>query len=66
MRGTIVVFAKVPCVGTSKTRLIPFLGAEGSVLMAEAMLSDVLEAINNEVGQGYLYIATRMKVFQRF
>lgn len=44
--GSIVVFAKCPIPGKSKTRLIPLLGEEGSVQLAKGMLSDVLKSIN--------------------
>mmetsp|Transcript_29177 Transcript_29177/g.48223 ORF Transcript_29177/g.48223 Transcript_29177/m.48223 type:complete len:292 (-) Transcript_29177:1058-1933(-) len=40
--GAIVVVAKCPLPGKSKTRLIPMLGEEGSAQLAKAMLSDVL------------------------
>lgn len=40
--GTIVVVAKCPMKGKSKTRLVPLLGEQGSVDLALAMLSDVL------------------------
>jgi glycosyltransferase A (GT-A) superfamily protein (DUF2064 family) len=40
--GAIVVVAKCPIQGKSKTRLIPLLGEQGSVALAKAMLSDVL------------------------
>lgn len=43
--GSIVVFAKCPIPGKSKTRLIPLLGEEGSVQLAKGMLSDVLKSI---------------------
>jgi hypothetical protein len=44
--GTIVVVAKCPIPGKSKTRLIPLLGELGSVLLAKSMLSDVLKTID--------------------
>jgi len=44
--GSIVVFAKCPIPGKSKTRLIPLLGEEGSVRLAKGMLSDVLKTID--------------------
>ena len=44
--GTIVVVAKCPIAGASKTRLAPLLGAEGAALLAEAMLSDVLVSLS--------------------
>ena len=40
--GVIVVVAKCPIPGNSKTRLIPLLGEEGSAKLAKAMLSDIL------------------------
>lgn len=40
--GAIVVVAKCPIPGKSKTRLVPLLGQEGSARFAEALLSDVL------------------------
>mmetsp|Transcript_41834 Transcript_41834/g.100842 ORF Transcript_41834/g.100842 Transcript_41834/m.100842 type:complete len:336 (+) Transcript_41834:153-1160(+) len=40
--GCIVVVAKCPIPGKSKTRLIPLLGKDGSSKLAKAMLSDVL------------------------
>lgn len=45
-KGSIVVFAKCPIPGKSKTRLIPLLGEEGSVQLAKGMLSDVLKCID--------------------
>ena len=45
VNGTIVVVAKCPIPGKSKTRLIPLLGKEGSTKLAKAMLSDVLQTI---------------------
>jgi hypothetical protein len=44
-RGSIVLVAKCPIPGKSKTRLIPLLGPEGSVVLAKAMLSDVLTTL---------------------
>jgi glycosyltransferase A (GT-A) superfamily protein (DUF2064 family) len=43
--GAIVVVAKCPIPGKSKTRLIPLLGPEGSARLARAMLSDVLVSL---------------------
>jgi hypothetical protein len=40
--GAIVVVAKCPIGGKSKTRLIPLLGEDGSANLARCMLSDVL------------------------
>ena len=42
MDGSIVLVAKCPRPGHSKTRLIPLLGAEGAADFARAMLSDIL------------------------
>mmetsp|Transcript_6722 Transcript_6722/g.9596 ORF Transcript_6722/g.9596 Transcript_6722/m.9596 type:complete len:377 (-) Transcript_6722:608-1738(-) len=47
--GAIVVVAKCPIPGKSKTRLTPLLGINGSALVAEAMLSDVLITIQHEI-----------------
>jgi hypothetical protein len=46
VEGSIVVVAKCPIPGKSKTRLIPLLGKEGSVRLARSMLSDVLKTID--------------------
>jgi hypothetical protein len=43
---TIVVVAKCPIPGKSKTRLIPLLGPEGSAQLAQAMLADVLSTLS--------------------
>ena len=40
--GTIVLVAKYPTPGKSKTRLIPALGEAGATKMAQAMLADLL------------------------
>jgi glycosyltransferase A (GT-A) superfamily protein (DUF2064 family) len=45
-KGAIVVVAKCPIPGKSKTRLIPSLGVPGSAKLAKAMLSDVLTTID--------------------
>jgi glycosyltransferase A (GT-A) superfamily protein (DUF2064 family) len=44
--STIVVIAKCPIPGKSKTRLIPLLGEEGSVTLAKAMLADILSTLS--------------------
>lgn len=41
----VVVIAKVPTPGRSKTRLIPALGAEGAAALAAAMSADVLRTV---------------------
>ena len=46
VKGSIVVVAKCPIPGKSKTRLIPLLGEEGSVRLARGMLSDVVKTID--------------------
>ena len=46
MEGCIVVVAKCPLPGTSKTRLAPLLGSEGAASLAKAMLSDVLVSLS--------------------
>lgn len=49
LTGSIVVVAKYPAPGKSKTRLEPLLGAAGSALLAKAMLSDVLSTLSNSL-----------------
>jgi glycosyltransferase A (GT-A) superfamily protein (DUF2064 family) len=44
--GAIVVVAKCPLSGLSKTRLVPLLGEEGAASLARAMLSDVLSSLS--------------------
>jgi hypothetical protein len=44
--GAVVVVAKCPIAGVSKTRLAPLLGAEGAALLAQAMLSDILVSLS--------------------
>jgi glycosyltransferase A (GT-A) superfamily protein (DUF2064 family) len=43
--ASIVVVAKCPRAGTSKTRLVPALGEQGAADLAKAMLLDVLSTI---------------------
>lgn len=43
--GSVVVVAKCPIPGKSKTRLIPLTGVDGSAQLATAMLADVLTAL---------------------
>jgi glycosyltransferase A (GT-A) superfamily protein (DUF2064 family) len=45
----IVVIAKCPIPGMSKTRLIPLLGETHAASFARAMLSDVLQTLEHEV-----------------
>ncbi len=49
MSGAIIVFAKCPIPGASKTRLSGLLGVDGSARMAKAMLSDVLLSLSHDV-----------------
>ncbi len=42
---SLIVIAKAPVAGRAKTRLIPDLGPEGAAAIAEACLSDTLEAV---------------------
>jgi len=46
--AAIVVFAKCPIPGSSKTRLAGLLGEHGSAMMAEAMLSDVILSLSHD------------------
>ena len=50
-RGAIVVVAKCPSPGTSKTRLAGLLGNDGSAELAKAMLCDVLMTISHCVSE---------------
>jgi len=43
--NTLVLVAKYPTPGTSKTRLIPALGEDGAATLARAMLLDLLEQL---------------------
>ena len=44
--GAIIVFAKCPIKGKSKTRLTPLLGSDGAALLAKAMLSDIISSLS--------------------
>lgn len=44
--GAVVVFAKCPIAGSSKTRLAPLLRPEGAAQLAKAMLSDILVSLS--------------------
>ena len=50
-KGAIVVVAKCPIPGKSKTRLIPLLGEHGSSKLSKAMLSDVLLTLDKCVSK---------------
>ena len=45
--GAIVVFAKCPTPGASKTRLAPLLGDDGAASLARAMLKDILVKLSD-------------------
>lgn len=45
--GAIIIVAKCPIPGMSKTRLIPLLGEQGSSTLSKAMLCDVLVSLVN-------------------
>ena len=49
--GCIVLVAKCPIPGKSKTRLIPLLGPQGSAALAQAMLSDMLQNLTELVSK---------------
>ena len=51
VEGSVVVVAKCPIPGKSKTRLIPLLGEEGSVRLARSMLSDVVKTVGGCVSE---------------
>jgi glycosyltransferase A (GT-A) superfamily protein (DUF2064 family) len=51
--GAIVVVAKCPVAGTSKTRLVPMLGEEGAASLARAMLMDTLSSLSECVGYNF-------------
>ena len=55
LRGAIVLVAKCPIAGKSKTRLSKLVGKEGSALLAKSMLSDVLESIGQCVRILFLF-----------
>jgi glycosyltransferase A (GT-A) superfamily protein (DUF2064 family) len=44
--GAIVVIAKCPISGVSKTRCAPLLGYDGAASLAKAMLSDILVTLS--------------------
>ncbi len=44
--GAIVVIAKCPVSGVSKTRCAPLLGYDGAASLAKAMLSDILVTLS--------------------
>ena len=60
VNGSIVLVAKCPIPGKSKTRLIPLLGPEGSSALATAMLKDILQNLTNLVRIHVLYIASHI------
>ena len=54
--GVIVIVAKCPLPGTSKTRLIPMLGEDGSAMLAKAMLSDILQNLVKHMNLHHLIL----------
>ena len=45
VEGTVILVAKLPCKGRSKTRLVPALGEDATLALATAMLSDMLSRL---------------------
>ena len=58
--GSIVLVAKSPIPGKSKTRLIPLLGPQGAAVLAEAMLSDILQSLTTVVRTCLYVVYTRI------
>jgi hypothetical protein len=52
----IILLAKFPTKGVSKTRLYDSIGIENAHLLSIAMLSDLLLSLNMEIGKKVLYI----------
>jgi hypothetical protein len=52
----IILLAKFPTKGVSKTRLYDSIGIENAHLLSIAMLSDLLSSLNMEIGKKVLYI----------
>jgi uncharacterized protein len=46
LRLTLVVLAKAPCPGRSKTRLAPVFGSQGAAELARAALEDTLDTVS--------------------
>lgn len=61
--GAVVVFAKCPIVGASKTRLAPLLGDEGAASLAHAMLSDILIALSDCVSRPVIFLLMVLMMF---
>ena len=57
MEGAIVIFAKCPISGCSKTRLSTLLSSDGCASFAQAMLSDVLCSISQHVSFDKNYLS---------
>ena len=53
--GAVVVFAKCPTPGASKTRLASLLGDDGAASLAQAMLMDILEKLSECVSLRLFY-----------
>lgn len=57
-RRAVVIFARSPVAGQSKTRLIPSLGAKGAACFQRALCLDTLTKVARLRGRFALYIAT--------
>jgi glycosyltransferase A (GT-A) superfamily protein (DUF2064 family) len=62
--GAIVVVAKCPVPGKSKTRLIPLLGRCDSAMLAKAMLSDVLLTLEKSVSSTIVFKKQAQKAYR--
>lgn len=61
----LVIFAKYPKVGQVKTRLIPAIGAEGAVQLANLMLRHTLDqALQSQVGEIELCVSPDLKSYE--
>jgi len=58
VKGSIIVLAKCPIAGSSKTRLSSLLGDEGAARLAKAMLSDVLTSISEDVSCFHISVSS--------
>eukprot|EP00957_Ditylum_brightwellii_P176599 13450319-Ditylum_brightwellii.AAC.1 len=54
--GAIVLVAKCPIPGKSKTRLTPLLGSDGAASLARAMLSDILVTLLSSFPENVLKV----------
>ena len=66
IQGSIIVVAKCPIAGKSKTRLVPLLGKDGSAKLAKAMLSDVLMTLErcvSSVGTSFIFCGKNIYIY---